>query len=97
MNEGQGPERHSRAATAELIADPDERARAEARNGLRQFDLVRDIGLDRLSQEKPFRLRNSMILSLHRTALEGISSCAGNFRPAGVQIGEQTAASSSPV
>jgi Fic family protein len=33
-----------------------------------------------------FRLRLSHILALHREALAGISSFAGNFRPAGVSI-----------
>ena len=33
-------DRHSKALDAELVADPDERARVEARNGLEQFDAV---------------------------------------------------------
>lgn len=33
-----------------------------------------------------FRLRMPTVLTLHRTALEGISAFAGNFRPAGVEI-----------
>ena len=33
-----------------------------------------------------FKLRLSLILALHREALTGISSYAGNFRPAGVKI-----------
>ncbi len=37
---------------------------------------------------RPFRLRTSMILGLHRTALEGLSEYAGNFRPADVEIGQ---------
>ena len=86
MSDSPGEERHSRAASAELITDPDERARVEARNGLRQYDLVKEIVLDRLSEGKQFKLRLSMLLALHRTALDGISSYAGNFRPAGVQI-----------
>lgn len=32
--------RHSRAYDAEIITDPDERARQEALNGLKQFDAV---------------------------------------------------------
>jgi len=38
--EGEEQDRHSKALDAELIADPDERARVEARNGLKQFDAV---------------------------------------------------------
>jgi hypothetical protein len=33
-------ERHSKALEVELISDPEEKARQEARNGLRQFDEV---------------------------------------------------------
>ena len=38
--EGEEQDRHSKALDAELLADPDERARVEARNGLEQFDAV---------------------------------------------------------
>jgi hypothetical protein len=38
-----GQDRYSEAASAFLIADPEERARREAENGLKQFDSV--IGL----------------------------------------------------
>jgi hypothetical protein len=33
-------DRHSKAAEVEIIADPDERAKQEAKNGLRQFDVA---------------------------------------------------------
>jgi hypothetical protein len=39
MSEDQ--ERHSRALEAQLIADPDEIARVEARNGVLQMDALR--------------------------------------------------------
>jgi Fic family protein len=78
--------RHSKALEADLIPDPDERARAEARNGLRQFDLGMEIVADALEKGTNFRLRPSAVLALHRTALEGISAYAGNFRPAGIEI-----------
>ena len=88
MSDEQDVQRHSRALDAELIADQDERARAEARNGLRQFDRTIEIIETFLQKpERPFRLRLSMILDLHRVAPDGISSYAGNFRPAGVAIG----------
>lgn len=77
--------RDSKALEPELIADPQARAEAEARNGLRQYDAgIQTIqtALDR----QPFKLRPSLILALHREALSGISMFAGNFRPAGVQI-----------
>jgi Fic family protein len=85
-NESSQPERHSRALEPELITDPDELARKEARNGLRQFDQVVEMIEFFLQPEHPFRLRPSHILTLHRIALEGISSYAGNFRPAGIEI-----------
>jgi Fic family protein len=78
--------RHSRALDADLISDPEERARAEARNGLRQFDLGVEIVGDALAKGGDYRLRPSAVLALHRVALEGISAFAGNFRPAGIEI-----------
>lgn len=80
-----GDRRDSRALEPELISDPIKKAEAEARNGLRQYDLgIQAIqsALDRGS----FKLRPSLILALHREALAGISSYAGNWRPAGVRI-----------
>lgn len=77
--------RDSRALEPELISDPQKRAEAEARNGLRQYDVgVQAIqtALDRHAT----KLRLSLILTLHREALAGISVFAGNFRPAGVEI-----------
>jgi hypothetical protein len=37
------PERHSRALEPSLVSDPDEIARIEARNGVRQFDAVTEM------------------------------------------------------
>src|ERR1700694_956716 len=79
-------ERHSRALEVELISDPAERARQEARNGLRQFDEVIEQTEYWLHPERPFRLRPSTVLTLHRKALEGISASAGVWRPAGIAI-----------
>ena len=79
-------ERHSRAFEIELISDPDQKARQEAKNGLRQFDEVLELINYWLQPERPFKLRLSAILSLHRRALEGISSFAGVFRPGGIEI-----------
>jgi Fic family protein len=77
--------RDSKALEPELIADPKKKAEAEARNGLRQYDAgvsAIQTALDRGA----FKLRPSLILGLHREALTGISSYAGNYRPAGVDI-----------
>jgi Fic family protein len=80
-----GKQRNSKALEPELVVDPVEKARAEARNGLRQYDFgvaVAQAAIERGS----FKLRPSLVLGLHREALKGISSYAGNFRPAGVSI-----------
>src|SRR5882724_774243 len=79
-------DRHSQALEAELVRDPVERANKEARNGLWQFDAVIEMIGSFLDPERPFKLRISHILHLHRVALEGISSYAGNFRPSEIEI-----------
>ena len=79
--------RHSHALDAELITDPVERAEREALNGLRQFDAVVEMVEHFLQPERPFRFRPSQLLHLHRFALDGISSYAGTWRPAGIDIG----------
>lgn len=78
-------QRHSRADEAELIRDAVLKAEAEARNGLRQFDAGRAI-IQTALESGSFKLRLSHLLGLQREALIGISSYAGNFRPAGVEI-----------
>ncbi len=81
----QSDKRDSKALEPELISDPIKKAEAEARNGLRQYDAgIKFIqtALDRGA----FKLRPSLILTLHREALAGVSSYAGNYRPAGVEI-----------
>lgn len=81
-------ERHSVASAPSLIKDPIEEAKRESENALAQFDQVLDM-IDEVTRDgRPFRLRTSMILGLHRTALEGLSEYAGNFRPADVEIGQ---------
>jgi Fic family protein len=77
--------RDSKALEPELISDPTQKAEAEARNGLRQYD----VGIKAIQtalERGGFKLRPSLILTLHREALLGISSYAGNYRPAGVEI-----------
>jgi Fic family protein len=79
--------RHSQALEADLLQDPDELAAAEGRNGLRQIDKVIEIVEYYVQNKFDFKLRPSIILTLHRVALEGISSYAGIHRPAGIKIG----------
>lgn len=81
-------DRKSEAAEPELIADPDERARVEAANGLKQYDHVVELVQEWTMPGRKFQLRPSMILALQRTALDGLSSYAGTWRPAAVTIGQ---------
>ena len=85
MTSDERERRDSRALEPELITDPQAKAAAEVRNGLRQYDTAVaaiQTALDRGS----FKLRPSLILTLQREALAGISSYAGNYRPGGVAI-----------
>lgn len=85
MNNPPSEKRDSKALEPEIIASPQAKAEAEARNGLRQYDL----GVQTIQtalERPPFKLRLSLILALQREALAGISMYAGNFRPAGVKI-----------
>ena len=76
--------RHSRALDAVIITDPDELARKEAFNTIEQFRAVADMVEAFLQPERPFKLRPSHLLHLHRAALDGISVYAGNWRPSGI-------------
>lgn len=80
--------RHSRALEAEIVSDPDLRARQEALNGLKQFDVVLEMVETYLDpQRQPFKFRPSHLLHLHRVVLMGISKYAGNWRPSDIDIG----------
>jgi len=81
-------DRQSKADEPEIVVDPVERAKLEARNALEQFDAVMSL-VEQFTEPEhpPFRLRSSIILQLQRIALKGLSAYAGVFRPAGVDIG----------
>jgi Fic family protein len=82
-----GPERrHSVASEVSLISDETARAEREAKNGLLQFDLVRQAIEDGLAKGAEFRMRPSLLQTLHRAALAGLSPYAGNWRPGDVEI-----------
>ncbi len=83
-------QRHSIADDAALVSDPIELAQRETENALRQFDQVLDLIDDVVRGGRPFRLRPSLVLELHRVALEGLSLYAGNYRPGGIEIGLST-------
>ncbi|QIP09541.1 Fic family protein [Bradyrhizobium symbiodeficiens] len=85
MTGEEGERRHSKALEPELIKDPKLKAEAEAANGLRQYDFAVQ-AVQTAIERQPFRLRLSLILSLQREALQGISAYAGLFRPGDVKI-----------
>lgn len=85
----QDEDRHSKADAAELISDPQERARREAENGVRQFKAaVEVIRAYVLRANSAFRLTQAIILDLHHKALEGIHPLAGTYRNTAVTIGQ---------
>ena len=86
QHSGGGARRHSVPQESENVTDLLLRAQREAENGLRQFDFGLAIIEDAVAKGDPFRLRPSMILALHREALQGLSPYAGNWRPAAVRI-----------
>lgn len=80
-------DRHSHAEDAQLLSDPDEIARREAENGLRQFTLALEIIRSHVKDhERPFKLRAGPILQLHKAALDGLHRLAGTFRNTPVEI-----------
>ena len=80
-------DRQTIAAAATYIEDSDERAALEAENALLQFDEVLDLIDLTVRDGRPFSLRISTILGLHRTAMQSVHPQAGTFRNAPVEIG----------
>jgi Fic family protein len=78
--------RHSEAAEVPLITDPQQVAYREVYNTLQQFELVSSMVTHHLESGKPFRLRPSHLLDLHRAALAGLSPYPGVWRASEVQI-----------
>jgi len=80
-------ERNTFTPEAELITNPDELARREAENGLKQaaraVEIVRSYIKDK---DRPFRLRQSMLLELHKVALDGIHPLSGTYRNTPAEI-----------
>lgn len=81
-------DRHSHAEQKNLIEDPDECARQEARNGILQFELLLETARQSIEQAgtKPFELRPSTILRLQECALRDIHRLAGTFRNTPISI-----------
>ena len=80
------PDRESKPDLEEIPTDPEEIARREARNALRQFDTVVELIESANRSEKAFKLRPSTILELNRVAIEGVNEFAGVYRPHPVGI-----------
>jgi Fic family protein len=81
-------DRHSVAEQLDLITDPLEKAEREAENGVRQYTMALAIVRSHVKDaDRPFRLRSSIILRLHKEALDGIHMLAGTFRNTSVKIG----------
>lgn len=84
-------DRHSKADPAELITDPEEKARREAENGILQFNRAVEIIRAHIGQPgTPFRLMQGTILDLHQKALAGIHALAGTYRNTPVMIGKSS-------
>lgn len=80
-------ERYTSAHTEELITDPAERAIREAENGLHQAAFALEAIKNFVKEpERPFHLRQSLLIQLHQKALAGIHPFAGTFRNGPVTI-----------
>ena len=81
-------DRHTAAEQLELITDAQEKTRREAENGVRQYAVALDIIRTHVHDaDRPFRLRSSTVLRLHREVLDGIHVLAGTFRNTPAKIG----------
>jgi Fic family protein len=78
--------RHSQAHEPIVVSDPEELARLEVFNTVQQYLKIEEMVGYFLDPDRPFKLRPSHILTLHREALNGISASAGVWRPSGVEI-----------
>ncbi|MDF1736543.1 MAG: Fic family protein [Minwuia sp.] len=80
-------ERFSEAQQQEIITDPEQKARREAENGLRQFGMAMDFVRDYVhDNERAFKLRSSLVIRLNHACLEGIHPLAGTYRNTPVKI-----------
>lgn len=69
-----------------MVTDPEQLARLEIYNTVRQYLKIEEMVGYFLDPERPFKLRPSHIATLHREALQGISGSAGLWRPSSVGI-----------
>ena len=87
-----GDDRHTIVHDVEIEGDIEARAAREASNAVAQFDAVLDAIEAATRSGRRFRLRPSMILDLHRVAMDGVHPLAGSFRntPVGIQGSSHT-------
>ncbi len=84
MSENEG-DRYSRVLEPYIIHDEDDRAYAEAKNALIQFDHTVALA-EQWIRESEFKLRPSHILQLNRLALADIHKSAGTYRSGNMEI-----------
>ena len=80
-------DRDSRSGELDLITDPEEKARVEARNALRQTQAAMELLPGWIAAEQP-SLRPSLFLRLHGILMDRVSGYAGVFRPGPMSISE---------
>lgn len=84
-------DRHSVTQNTELVTDPDQKARRETENGLRQFNAAVEIVKQHIHDtERPFKLATRHILQLNEEALRGLHPLAGTFRNTPVSISKSS-------
>ena len=79
-------QRHTITTAVDEEIDADAAAVREAENGVAQFDAVLELIDEGVRGGRPFRLRPSRILDLHRIAMDGVHPLAGVFRNKPVEI-----------
>lgn len=80
-------DRDSQSGELELITDPEEKARAEARNALRQTESALSLLRSWTGPDRP-QLRPSLFQKLHGILMERISPYPGVFRPGPMSISQ---------
>ncbi len=81
-------QRHSKPADPEPLPQltDDERAQCELKNGLRQFDRLRELIDQAIIPGANFRLRPSVLVELNRLAIQGLEEEAGRYRRGSIEI-----------
>ena len=78
-------DRDSQSGELDLISDPEEKARVEASNALRQTKVAMQMLPALINAARP-NLRPSLFLQLHRVLMQRVSRYPGVFRPGPMSI-----------